>query len=238
VLVVEPNRYPGSFTLRSLAWGDGQAIEDYNLSGNRLEIPLPQPLLSGERLDLALLFDLTLPAIPDPSEATRPVPYGYTSRQTNLVDWYPFLPPYRPGVGWLWRDAWFFGEHQVYETANYEVAVTLAQPVDGLVLAASSPAVQDGLTYRYTFEQARNFVWSASQQYQVLSQQVGDVTVFSYHFPYHTAGGRPCSSTPPRPGALQRAVRPLPAQHLERGRGRFPGWDGVRWAVFPQPRLL
>ena len=50
VMFVEPNRYPGSFTLRSLAWvdwlDDGQLIADYSLSGNRLEIPLPQPLMA------------------------------------------------------------------------------------------------------------------------------------------------------------------------------------------------
>ena len=195
VMFVEPNRYPGSFTLRSLAWvdrlDDGQLIADYSLSGNRMEIFLPQPLMPGQDVALQLRYNLALPAIPEPSDTTRPVPYGYTSRQTNLVDWYAFFPPYRSGEGWLWRQAGYFGEHQVYELAEYSVRIKLTQPVDDLKIAASDQNhynLQSPLTYDYT-HWGRNFVWSASQQYQALSQQVGNVTVVSYHFPYHDAGG-------------------------------------------------
>ena len=116
--------------------------------------------------------------------------YGYSNSQTNLVDWYPFLPPYRPGEGWLWRQAGYFGEHQVYEAANTRVTLTLTEAVDGLVLAASVPAAQDRLTYRYDMPLARNFVLSASQHYQVFSQQVGAVTVYSYAFPLHADAGQ------------------------------------------------
>ena len=147
--------------------------------------------MPGQDVALQLRYNLALPAIPEPSDTTRPVPYGYTSRQTNLVDWYAFFPPYRSGEGWLWRQAGYFGEHQVYEIAEYSVRIKLTQPVDDLKIAASDQNhynLQSPLTYDYT-HWGRNFVWSASQQYQVLSQQVGNVTVVSYHFPYHDAGG-------------------------------------------------
>ena len=190
VLFVEPNRYAGGFTLRSLALSDAQPIEEYTLSGNRLEIFLSLPLMPGQGMALTLGFDLFLPAIPDPSDATRPMPYGHTDRQTNLVDWYAFFPPYIPGQGWLWRQPGYFGEHQVYEAASYQVTITLDLAVPDLVLAASAPAAQDGKTYRYEMPLARNFVFSASQQYLVLSQQVGEVTVYSYHFPYNITAGQ------------------------------------------------
>jgi hypothetical protein len=177
--------------LGSLAWGDGTAIEDYKLEGHLLRIPTSLP--AGERVQLGLAYELLLPAIPEPSDTTRPVPYGYTERQTNLVDWYPYLPPYRPGVGWLAHDVWFFGEHQVYEAADFQVEIRLAEPVENLVIAASAaptaPAAQEAGVYRYTLEEGRNFVWSASNMYQEASQQVGEVTVHSYFIPLDEAAG-------------------------------------------------
>lgn len=189
VMFVEPNRYASGFALHALTLDGSQAVETYSLSGNRLEIPLSVPLMPGQSLTLTLRFDLSLPAIPEPSDTTKPMPYGYTARQTNLVDWYAFFPPYTPDQGWMWRQPGHFGEHQVYEAAVYQVTISLDLPVLDVVLAASAPAAQDGLTYRYTMPLARNFVWSASQQYQVLSQQVGEVTVYSYYFPYNTTAG-------------------------------------------------
>ncbi len=189
LLIVEPNRWPGGFVLKALTWGDGQTIEAYSLVDNRLHIPLPQPLPPGESLDLSLSYELFLPAIPEPSDTLRPVPYGYTSRQTNVVDWYPYAPPYRPGSGWLAHEAWFFGEHQVYDVADYQVDIHLVEPVEGLVIAASAPAELDGDGYHYHLENARSFAWSASPLYQVHTATVGEVTVYSYAFPFSGDGG-------------------------------------------------
>jgi hypothetical protein len=189
ILVVEPNRWPGAFRLNSLTWGDGTPVADYALTGNRLKIPLDQPMHSGAEASLSLSYELTLPEIPDPSDTTRPVPFGYTARQTNVVDWYPFLPPYRPGTGWMVHNPWYYGEHQVYDTADYRVEVQLAYPVQDLTIAASAPVVQEDDRFRYTLEGARSFAFSASQSYIVLSNTVGEVEVTSYAFPYDRVGG-------------------------------------------------
>jgi hypothetical protein len=189
VLVVEPNRWPGAFRLNSLAWGNGTPVADYDLSGNRLKIPLAQPILADTETGLSLSYELTLPEIPEPSDTTRPVPFGYTARQTNVVDWYPFLPPYRPDSGWVVHNPWYFGEHQVYDVADYQVEIQLAYPVQDLTIAASAPAVQEAERYRYTLEGARSFAFSASQGYIVFSSRVDDVEVNSYAFPYDRTGG-------------------------------------------------
>jgi hypothetical protein len=195
-LVVEPNRWPNGFELQELAWGDGaiagagQAITEYTLEGNRLRLPLAEPLLPGESLQLQLSYQVNLPPIPPPSETNRPVPYGYTDRQTNLVDWHPFLPPYQPDSGWQINDPWYFGEHQVYAAADFQVDLTLADPQAGLVIAASAPAEQTTGGFRYTLRGARSFALSASTQYEVFQTQTGETTILSYAFPAHSGQGQ------------------------------------------------
>ena len=191
VLLVESNRYPGVFNLGSLTWQDGESVQAYELSSNRLSIPLPEPLAPGGRVALNLEYRLALPPIPEDSEEYKPVPFGYTLRQVNLVDWYPFLPPYQPGQGWLAYDPWFFGEHQVYDLADYQVEIEVGGSPEPLVLAASSlPYSQEGSLYRYQLEKARSFVISISPYYQVSTRQVGSTTVLSYGLPYFENGAQ------------------------------------------------
>ena len=185
-LEVEANRWAGGFVLLSLRWDGGEDIANYELSSNQMVIPLLQPLQPGEEILLLIDYQLFLPAIPDPSDTSRPMPFGYTERQTNLVDWYPSVPPYRSGEGWLLHKPGYFGEHQVYEVADFDVQITLSQPVKDLVIAASAPADERGESYHYYFENARNFAWSASHMYNVQSATVGGVLVSSYSFPTDT----------------------------------------------------
>lgn len=90
ILMVEPNRYPGVFKLNNIVWGDGQAAVGYTLANNQMRLPLAKPQSQGEQTVLSLSYKLYLPS-PQPNPLTRPVPFGYTARQTNLVDWYPFV---------------------------------------------------------------------------------------------------------------------------------------------------
>jgi hypothetical protein len=189
ILVVEANRWIGSFTLDTLIWENGESIEGYDLKDGQLHIPLSQSLKPGERLGIKVVYRLDLPEIPAPSEVIRPVPYGYSERQTNIVDWYPYIPPYLPGTGWLVHPKWWFGEHQVYDVSDFQVRIAIAEPVQDLVLAASAPAEKDGDSYQYHLSSARSFALSASTEYLVQSTQVGDVTVSTYSFPYDKSGG-------------------------------------------------
>jgi hypothetical protein len=190
LLVVRPLDWAGSFQLTALTWEDGTSITDAETDGALLRIPLPNPLAPGEQISLQLSYELVLPAILSSEQSSYPLPYGYTERQANLVDWYPYLPPYRPGEGWLAHEPATTGEHLVYDVADYQVQITLAEPVSDLVIAASSAAAQDSLTYSYTLPAARTFAWSASPYYQVLNQTIGETTVSSYFFPYNANPGQ------------------------------------------------
>jgi hypothetical protein len=199
LLVVPANRWPGAFQLRGIHWADGEAastpILDFSLHIHRLSISLPQPLLPGGQVSLSLAYDLALPPIPDPSEAA-PQPFGYTSSQSNLVDWYAYIPPYKDG--WLVHDPGFWGEYQVFEVGDFHIGLTLVDAPAGLVVAASAPpldtAQEDGSTYRYQLESARTFALSISPSYQVFSQTVdlgsSSVVVYSYAYVFDIDAGQ------------------------------------------------
>jgi hypothetical protein len=188
LLMVDPLYYPGVFNLKSFSWQDGQPVVDYTIETGQIRVGLPEPLAPGASISFSLSYELNLPS-PTPSAAVRPIPFGYTARQVNLVDWYPFIPPYLPGEGWQAHQAGFFGEHQVYELADFEVSLSLSDTGQDIHIAASAPARIEGDWHHYQHQAARNFAWSASPMYQVFSTTVGDTTILSYAFPDHTAAG-------------------------------------------------
>ncbi|MCU0488143.1 MAG: M1 family metallopeptidase [Anaerolineales bacterium] len=181
VLMVEPLYYPGTFQLDRLEWGEGEQVEGVITETGWLRFGLKQPLAPGEKVNLSLSYQLNLPS-PTPSAAIRPIPFGYTERQANLVDWYPFVPPFIPGKGWLAHPAGFYGEHLVFESVDFSVNLRLAENQPEIVIAASASAQRDGEWLRFEHRQARNFAFSASPDYQVLTAQAGAVQVTSYAF--------------------------------------------------------
>lgn len=183
LLVVEPNRFPGAFTLGQITWDNGEPVVDYSLEGAKLEIALSEPLLPGSEFVFSLSYQLNIPQ--------QNAPFGFTDRQINFGDWYPFVPPYLPEEGWLVREAAYLGEHLAYDVADFQVAIQLASPTsaDGkpVVIAASAPVEKKDDKYTSRFDAARSFAWSVSDQYQVMTTTVGDVEVLSYAFPFHPA---------------------------------------------------
>lgn len=201
LLIVEPLHYPGVFRLNSLTWQDGRPVQGYTLDGSQMRLPLERPLPPGASADLSLTYELFLPS-PVPSPDIRPIPFGYTARQTNLVDWYPFIPPYIPGQGWLAHPPGYFGEHLVYDLADFEVNIHLSGSQSTLVIAAPAPPQRDGEWYRFRHERARNFAWSVSPEYQVSTQSIQGVTISSYFFPFHVQAGEAALNTTAKALAL------------------------------------
>ena len=188
LLIVEPSRYPATFNLRELTWQDGQPVEEFDREIGLIRIPLDTPLDPGDSTGLSITYDLNLPS-PSPSYYGRPVPFGYSSRQTNLVDWYPFIPPYSLEEGWIAHQAWVFGEHLVYETADFQVNIQISDPNPDLVIAASAPGALVDAWWQYTLNDARNFSWSVSDQYVLSTTTADSVLVLSYYFPNDIESG-------------------------------------------------
>lgn len=187
-LMVELARFQDLMRLTGLWWEDGTPVKGAGWQGTQLVIPLPHPLAPGQALTLKLAYEFALP--PQSSlGGERPVPVGYTSRQANLVDWYPFVAPYRSGTGWLAHPSAYYGEHLVFDLADFEVNLRLLDERDDLQVAASAAARQDGDWLRYRRENARNFALSISHEYVTEMARVGEITVTSYYFPLHEQAG-------------------------------------------------
>jgi hypothetical protein len=180
VFLVEPNWREDVFILNQAHWGNGDQIEYWTLQGGIMKVPLPSPLSPGEYIEIILEYEIDIPA--------NPGTLGYTYRQTNLGNWYPFVPPYSPDLGWLAYQPGPVGEHIAYDTADFEVNLTLASETP-LILAASTSYQRIGNTYHFQSTESRNFTLSISPSYQVLSQKIGEVEVLSYFFPETKAGG-------------------------------------------------
>lgn len=171
VLAVEPNLWSGVFSLNDLRQ-DNTPLTTYSLNGHRMEIVLPQPLRAGEMLNLALNFTLRLP----PQSVGSP--FGYGSSQSNLTDWFPFIVPYQGD--WVLHDPWSFGEHLVYDAADFDVNLKVNDPQ--VIVAASAPAEPAGEWTRYRLLAARTFAFSASENFRVAESRVGSVMIRSYYF--------------------------------------------------------
>jgi len=188
VLAVEPNLWTDCFSLKEIQI-NGQVSTTYKLDGQKLE--LTQKLTPMEIVNLSISFDLAIPEIIVNSKAAiiRTQVFGYTSRQLNLVDWYPFMVPYEAGKGWLLNDPATYGEHLVYDSADFDVTVRFVDEKAPIV-AASGAETSTSTGKRFMLEKGRSFALSFSPEYSVKRQEVDGVTVFSYYFPGSTLGGQ------------------------------------------------
>ena len=202
VLAVEPNLWSGGFSLKSLAIDD-QPVTNFTIGNlnQRLEVQLPQPLPPSGMVKISITYGLLLPEMQAYINATndiRPQIYGYSEKQVNFVDWYPFVVPYLPGQGWVLHNPWFYGEHLMYDLADFDVTVTFTDGVNPKVAASGAEtessiteSTPEGLVSRQFILQAgRTFALSMSDHFKVAQQTIGDVTVYSYYFGLYDAPGQ------------------------------------------------
>jgi hypothetical protein len=209
VLAVQPNLWSGGFSLKSIAVDD-QPVTNYTIENfnQRLELQLPQAIPPGATVTITLAYGLILPqmqAYENASNDIRPQIYGYSERQVNFVDWYPFVVPYVPGRGWVLHNPWYYGEHLMYDLADFDVTVTFTDGASPKIAASGAevggggtnvtleptPTAAPGeiVTRRFTLEAGRTFALSMSDFFKVAQQTVGDVTVYSYYFGFYDAAG-------------------------------------------------
>lgn len=188
-LMVELFAYKDLFNFTGLWWEDGTPIENAAWENIQVRAPLRKPLMPGEQVGLKMTYQFRLPA-QSSLGGERPLPIGYTSRQANLVDWYPFIPPYRSGRGWLAHPPAYYGEHLVYDLADFEVNLRITDPRSDLEVAASARAEKDGDWLRYRREGARSFALSIGHEYVSESESVDETVITSYYFPLNAAAGK------------------------------------------------
>lgn len=180
-LAVPPNAKEGVFSLEEVSMNEELPTSDFLLDGVTLTIPLPTPLENDESGTISLHYRLTL--------KINGGILGYTSMQTNLSDWYPFVPPYDTEAGWMIHQPPEVGEYLAYDSANFDMTLALSNG-DGLVVAGSTLVMPVDINiYKMVEENSRGITFSVSDQYQVLTKQFGDFTVNAYVFPGDEAAG-------------------------------------------------
>ncbi|HLO13632.1 MAG TPA: M1 family metallopeptidase, partial [Anaerolineales bacterium] len=201
VLAVEPNLWSSGFNLKAMAV-EGQPITNYTIEAmsQRLEVQLPEPLPPSGTITINITYGLILPqmqAYQNASNDVRPQIYGYSEKQVNFVDWYPFVVPYQSGTGWVLHNPWFYGEHLVYDLADFDVTVTFTDGAHPQIAASGvedKPSITDvtpsgAVNHHFVLAAGRTFALSMSDYFKVATQTVGDVTVYSYYFGLYDAPG-------------------------------------------------
>lgn len=190
VLVAEPNRFANGFVLNRLEDKMTGKTLEWKLQRNQLQVALKEPLTFQESIAILAEYVLQLPPIPPPSDTNKPQIYGYTQRQTNLVDWYLWLPPYDEETGWIIQPPSFFGEYTVYPLADFEVRFEVINSSrEELVAASTSPKQHSQNRWEYVFEGARNFAISISPDFLVEESLVDGVKISHYYFPLYRRQG-------------------------------------------------
>jgi hypothetical protein len=220
LLRVPPNRRPGIFSLLALSRESGVSVDPYKLEGEMLWLSMNPPLQPGQQTTLYIDYDLQIPNW-----------FGYfgrSSRQTNLGDWYPYLPPYLGQDGWLIPEPAQVGEYLAYDTADYQVDILLENNQLPIQIAASAAAQTLQGRYSYTLEGARSFAWSASHEYQLLTTAAGQVVIQAYVFPEHVQPGQAALETASQAIELfSRFFGPYPHSQLTLVEGTF--FDGMEY---------
>lgn len=180
MLNVHPNHSRGTFKLNDIkADVDGELVkpEVFPLDVT-LRVELPRPLRPDEHVALFLDYTLNLPKI-NPGEEFSGASYGYSKRAVSLGNWYPVLAPYREDKGWYALTHFPVGDPFVTEVADYQVTITTTGDV---TIAGTGRETREGNNWHYEAKNARSFAFAASDQYQVSTAEVGDVSVHSYYF--------------------------------------------------------
>lgn len=182
VLAVEPMLYNNAFLLASISV-NGAPVTNYALAAHRLTIPLSPPLPPNGQANLVIQYELNVPV------KQKGNTFGWLSYQTNLTDWYPFVVPYDAASGWVLHDFMPWGEHLVYDSADFEVNLRFTDAASAPVVAAPALAESNGEWTRYRLDGARTFALSMSRDYLVTESAVRSVVTRSYYFEGHENAG-------------------------------------------------
>jgi hypothetical protein len=187
-LATDTLRYPGSFSLENVFVNSNE--ENLEQGKYYLTLLLNEGLAPGDEIDIQINYLLSIPPLPPPADDLKPGIFGYSTVQTNLVDWYPFIPPLSEDGEWLLHDPWFYGEYLVYDLANFYVEIELINVPANTTLAASTiPTSSVDNLYQYSSTRARNFVWSLSPSYVIETQALNGITISTHSFPFHQQAG-------------------------------------------------
>jgi hypothetical protein len=179
-----PNGFsPGWIDLKSVSIGDSPV--DYQIGGynnNILAVMLDKPLKPGGSTDIAMEYSVIIP-----NSIGR---FGYGENTFNIANWYPVSCVYDHS-GWNTDPYYAIGDPFYSDVSNYFVNIKVPS---GYVIASTGDIaeIKDEGEYRIWEIEAlavRDFVWIASERFEIGSRQVDQTTVYSYFFPESRESG-------------------------------------------------
>lgn len=177
LLVIPPRAFAGAYLEHELT---GPTIAEIQEEGIRTTLTLADPLLPGQTVSISLRYDLAFPQ--------REGTFGYTSRQTNLSNWYPFIPPLDAEGAWISHDPqidstnMLVGEYIVNEIADFNLTFLPSGTQKNIQIATGAVPTpfEGGIQYR--LEKARALSFSISNQFHLEQLDHNGLLIQAYVF--------------------------------------------------------
>lgn len=189
VLRLYPNlpQYIGGLGLDEVRRGEKVLEWSYEAEDTAARVILPQPLAPHDTLTLDIAFHAK--ARPIDQEY---VLYGQARGLLSLPSTLPLLATFGAD-GWRTDIAEAHGDAVLADIALFEVRLTVPETLvvvtTGRVLTTTVTGA-NRLTYHIVSGPARDFGIFAGPELRVVQTQADETTVYSYHQPAHTDGGR------------------------------------------------
>ena len=185
LLLVPPRHFAGAYSQGALS---GDLVSQSRENGIQTMLSLEPALQPGASTQIQIIFTLILP--------NRQGVFGWSDMQTNLVDWFPIIPPFNPASGWQVNERvvdatnTIVGEYIVADSADFNLRLRLTGSLQNLTIAAGSEGTKQPGYIEYQLPLARTFSLSISNQYVTQEVQHQGVTIRTYVFPQHRDAGQ------------------------------------------------
>ncbi len=185
LLLIPPRYFAGAYSQATLS---GDLVSQTRENGIQTMLSLEPSLQPGVSTEIQIIFTLTLP--------NRQGVFGWSDMQTNLVDWFPIIPPFNASTGWQVNERvvdatnTIVGEYIAAESADFNLRLRLSGAAQNLTIAASSEGVEQAGYVEYQLPLARSFSLSISDRFVTQEAQHKGVTIRTYVFPQHRDAGQ------------------------------------------------
>ena len=185
LLLIPPRYFAGAYSQAKIS---GDLVTQSRENGIQTMLNLEPALQPGASTQIQVIFTLLLP--------NRQGIFGWSDMQTNLVDWFPIIPPFHAATGWQVNERvvdstnTIVGEYIAAESADFNLRLRLTGSAQNLTVAASSEGVQQTGFIEYQLPMARSFSLSISDRFVVQEAQHKGVTIKTYVFPQHRDAGQ------------------------------------------------
>ena len=153
-----------------------------------LRVPLPEPLMPGNSIEIDLDFEATVPAKPQKGYNI----FSYTDNTAALAGFYPAVAVF-DDEGWNIEIPPTYGDATYLDTSLYQVQLTVPEE---MVVAASGSTLDSvsnsngTKTLSLASGPMRDFYVVMNPDYKIANQVVDGVTVNSYFLPSQEQGGQ------------------------------------------------